>query len=61
MYQQEKTLKNLKYNNKIQEKNRTLQIVEKANLQNDKIPSKSNYETISPKTHSQMNRNTVNK
>ena len=35
-----KTLKNLKYNNKVQEKNRTLQIVEKANLQNDKIPSK---------------------
>jgi len=26
-----------------------------------KDPQKSNYETISPKPHSQMNRNTVNK
>jgi hypothetical protein len=28
--------------------------VEKTTLQNDKIPSKSNYETIPPKTHSQI-------
>ena len=28
--------------------------VEKTTLQNDKIPSKSNYETIPSKTHSQI-------
>ena len=54
MYQQEKTP------NKVYEKKLNITNVEKATLQNNKIPSKSNYETIPPRTHSQMNRNTVN-
>jgi hypothetical protein len=34
---------------------KNIKIVEKKpTLQNDKITSKCNYETISPKTHSQM-------
>jgi hypothetical protein len=55
MYQQGETLKNLKYNNKVYKKIKQLKNVEKTTLLNDKIPSKSNYENISPKTQSQMN------
>jgi hypothetical protein len=33
---------------------KTIKNVEKTTLQNDKIPSKSNYETIPSKTHSQI-------
>ena len=50
MYQQGETLKNLKYNNKVLKKSKQLKNAEKTTLLNDKIPSKSNYENISPKT-----------
>ena len=53
MYQKGKTPKNVKYNMAIK-KIKQLKNVEKTTLLNDKIPSKSNYETIPPKTHSQI-------
>jgi hypothetical protein len=40
---------------------KTIKNVEKTTLQNDKIPSKSNYENISPKIHLQMSRTTISK
>ena len=54
MYQKGKTPKNVKYNMAIK-KIKQLKNVEKTTLLNDKIPSKSNYENISPKTQLQMN------
>ena len=59
MYQKGKTPKNVKYNMAIK-KIKQLKNVEKTTLLNDKIPSKSNYENISPKMQSQMSEQLTN-